>query len=195
MDGGGTFDGHRPLHRVEFGDAAGTHLYVSSHTGEIMLDSTSRERTWNWVGSVVHWLYFRDLRARPVLWSQIVKWTSGLCIFVAITGLWLGIDRLRVRRRNGSFTPFRGWMAWHHLAGVAGGIVVLTWIFSGWLSMGPAVPWNSKFDPERRAAGLAAYAGSTEPTFATSLEVLHALSGTDHGKRRSAGCSARCRSR
>jgi hypothetical protein len=177
----GTFEGHRPLHRVAFEDEAGTHLYVSSRSGEIMLDSTARERTWNWIGSVVHWIYFKDLRAHSKVWSQVVKWTSGACIFVAVTGLWLGIDRMRLRRREGSLplTPFRGWMGWHHIAGLIGGVIVLTWIFSGWLSMGPAVPWNSKLDPERRAAGLAAYAGHTEPTFGSTLELIHTLQGVD----------------
>jgi hypothetical protein len=177
----GTFDGHRPLHRVTFADEPGTNLYVSSRSGEIVLDSTARERTWNWVGSVVHWIYFKDLRAHSKVWSQVVKWTSGVCIFVAMTGLWLGIERFRWRRGDGSvaITPFRRWMAWHHVAGLVGGIAVLTWTFSGWLSMGPAVPWNSKLDPERRAAGLAAYAGHSEPTFGSTLQVLHSLQGTD----------------
>jgi PepSY-associated TM region len=93
----GTFEGHRPLHRVALNDAAGEELYVSSRTGEIVLDSTARERGWNWVGAVVHWLYFRDLRANPPLWSQIVMWISGVGIVVALTGLWLGIDRRRQR--------------------------------------------------------------------------------------------------
>jgi uncharacterized iron-regulated membrane protein len=170
----GTFEGHRPLHRVALGDAAGTELYVSSRSGEIVLDSTARERTWNWVGSVVHWIYFKELRARPGLWSQVVKWVSGACIFVALTGLWLGIDRLRIRRA-GALTPFRGWMAWHHVSGIVGGIVVLTWIFSGWMSMGPAVPWNSSVDAANRAAGLAAYAGHSEPTFGARLDLLRSL--------------------
>jgi uncharacterized iron-regulated membrane protein len=113
------------------------------------------------------------------VWSRVVKWVCGLCIFVAITGLWLGIDRLRLRRRSASFTPFRGWMAWHHLFGVVGGLFVLTWIFSGWLSMGPSVPWSSNYDPKRRAAGLAAYAGHGAPTFDVTLDRLEALNDRD----------------
>ena len=151
----GTFEGHRPLHRVALNDAAGEELYVSSRTGEIVLDSTARERGWNWIGAVVHWLYFRDLRANPSVWSQVVMWISGVGIVVAITGLWLGVDRLRPRRRypQRSITPFRGWMAWHHVAGVIGGLFLLTWIFSGWLSMGPPVPWEREFDPEAARRG------------------------------------------
>ena len=38
------FDRHRPLFRVALGDAAGTEIYVSSRTGEIVLDTTRSER-------------------------------------------------------------------------------------------------------------------------------------------------------
>jgi hypothetical protein len=177
----GTFDGHRPLHRVALNDDAGAELYVSSRTGEIVLDSDARERGWNWFGAVIHWLYFRDLRANPPLWSQVVMWISGVGIVVAVSGLWLGVDRLRLKRRNRerSMTPFRGWMAWHHIAGVIGGVLVLTWIFSGWLSMGPPVPWEREFDPKPRAAATAALAGNNEPDFPARLEILQQLAGAD----------------
>lgn len=176
-----TFHPHRPLYRVALNDPSGTELYISSHTGEIVLDTTARERAWNWVGSVAHWLYFRDLRAKPALWSQVVMWTSGVGIVVALSGLWLGIDRLRLRRRNkdSAMTPYRGWMAWHHLAGVIGGVVLLTWIFSGWLSMGPPVPWEREFDARRLAAGVAAYSGHVRPDFGTPLETLQRFEDRD----------------
>ena len=172
-----TFNQHRPLHRVALNDGRGTELYVSSRTGEIVLDTHSRERAWNWVGAVLHWLYFRDLRANPAVWSQVVMWTSGVCIVVALTGLWLGIDRLRLRRRyrGRDVTPYRGWMAWHHLAGVVGGVFLLTWIFSGWLSMGPPLPWNNDFDARRMAAGNAAFLGNEQPDFPAPVSVLNSL--------------------
>jgi hypothetical protein len=175
------FNQHRPLHRVSLNDQLGTEFYVSSHTGEIVLDTHSRERAWNWVGSVMHWLYFRDLRAKPAVWSQVVMWTSGVGIVVAITGLWLGIDRLRLRRRyrGRDVTPYRGWMAWHHLAGIVGGVFVVTWIFSGWLSMGPPVPWASDFDFDRMSAGNAAFVGNSEADFPSPLAVLNSLNSRD----------------
>lgn len=176
-----SFNQHRPLHRVALHDDLGTELYVSSRTGEIVLDTHARERAWNWVGSVLHWLYFRDLRANPAVWTQVVLWTSGVGIVVAITGLWLGIDRLRLRRRyrGRDVTPYRGWMAWHHLAGIVGGVFLLTWIFSGWLSMGPPVPWNSELDVERMAAGNAAFVGNDRPDFPISPAVFNMLDGRD----------------
>ena len=32
-------------------------------------------------------------------------------------------------------SPYSGWQKWHHLLGLACMTFVLTWIFSGWLSM------------------------------------------------------------
>src|SRR5438045_3212101 len=50
-------DLHRPLYRIALNDAHGSEPYVSSTTGEVVRDTTRRERTWNYVGSVVHWIY------------------------------------------------------------------------------------------------------------------------------------------
>jgi hypothetical protein len=135
----GNLDALRPLHRIEVGDAAGTELYVSARSGEVVRDTTRHERFWNWLGAVPHWLYFTPLRADAPLWHDVVVWISGTCIASAITGLLLGVQRVRLRRRyrHGAVTPYRGWMAWHHLVGLVGGIFVLSWIASGWLSMNP----------------------------------------------------------
>jgi uncharacterized iron-regulated membrane protein len=162
-----TFDPHRPLHRVVLDDDRGLEFYVSSSTGEIVLDTDARERAWNWLGAVLHWLYFTDLRANVPLWSAVVTWISGIGIVVALTGIWLGIDRLVMARRGGKrrLTQFRGWMAWHHVVGLFGGLFVLTFIFSGWLSMGPRVPWEGKFDPSRRAYAADVLAGFSAPEF------------------------------
>jgi hypothetical protein len=46
----------------------------------------------------------------------------------------LGVVRLRLRERTIS-SPYRGWHALHHIIGLIATTFVLTWIFSGWLSM------------------------------------------------------------
>jgi hypothetical protein len=159
-----SFNSHRPMFRVAANDLSGTHLYVSSHTGEVVLDTIQRERVWNYLGAVVHWMYFTELRGDQPLWRQVVLWTSGIGIVVAIAGVWIGIVVMRLRKRypTGSISPYRGWMKWHHIAGLIGGVFVITFIFSGWMSMGPAVPW--KYAPSTRADHLG-YAGHAAPTF------------------------------
>ena len=128
------FDGHRPLVRAALGDAAGTEVYVSSLTGEIVLDTTRRERGWNLVGSVLHWIYPTVLRVNWALWDRVVWTLSLLALIAAMLGALLGILQIKLLGRRMS-SPYRGWHALHHLIGLAATVFVLTWIFSGWLSM------------------------------------------------------------
>lgn len=128
------FDRHRPLYRVAFDDAAGTDLYVSSVTGEIVLDTTRHQRWWNLAGSVVHWIYPTALRRHWALWDKVVWTVSLLALIAAVLGAVLGIARItwangRVR------SPYRGWHRLHHVIGLLATVFVLSWIFSGWLSM------------------------------------------------------------
>src|SRR5882757_1798559 len=76
----GGYNPHRPLWRVAFDDPKHTTLYVSSTTGEVVLDTTRSERLWNWLGTVPHWIYFTDLRKDSVAWRQVILWTSGFGI-------------------------------------------------------------------------------------------------------------------
>lgn len=135
----GRFNPLRPLYLVLLGDPDGIELYVSTRSGEIALDTARAERIWNWLGSVPHWIYPTVLRKDGALWRQVVLWISGVCIVAAVTGFWIGILRVRLRHRyfGGASTPYRGWKSWHHIAGLTGGVFVLTWIFSGWLSLDP----------------------------------------------------------
>lgn len=41
------YDPLRPLFLVSLGDDSGTELYISARTGELVLDTTRRERLWN----------------------------------------------------------------------------------------------------------------------------------------------------
>lgn len=156
------FDPLRPFYLVSLGDAAGTEIYVSSRNGEIALDTMRTERIWNWFGSIPHWIYPTVLRKDAPAWRLVTLWISGICMVTAVTGFWIGILRVRLRRRysSGAVTPYRGWMAWHHIAGLIGGILVFTWIFSGWLSLNPG-EWFAGRGIARAAA--VRYGGSDGP--------------------------------
>jgi uncharacterized iron-regulated membrane protein len=136
----GGYDADRPLWKVALAGAGGRVLYVSSRRGAVVLDTDARERFWNWLGSVPHWLYLTALRKDAELWRQVVLWSSGLCILGAVAGFWIGLLRVRLGRRRfrrGRRTPYAGWMRWHHVGGLVGGVFVLTFLFSGWLSVDP----------------------------------------------------------
>jgi PepSY-associated TM region len=130
----GDLNRYRPLYRVALNDEPGTELYVSSATGEVVRDTTRFERRWNYIGSVAHWIYPVVLRSRPAAWSATV-WSLSLVALVAATaGSLLGLLRVKVIRYRLS-SPYSGWHGWHHGFGLLCMIFVLSWIFSGWLSM------------------------------------------------------------
>jgi len=133
------FDAHRPLLKFALGDPGDTVAYVSSSSGEIVQNATRSERVWNWVGAVPHWIYFTPIRKDQPAWRQIVMWLSAPLVIGAIAGLWIGVLRLRLRSRyaRDRITPYLGWMKWHHLGGLIGGVFLAAWIASGWLSVNP----------------------------------------------------------
>src|SRR5690606_39057382 len=45
--------------------------------------------------------------------------------------------RLRRRADGRLASPFRGWWYWHHIAGLVFGVLTLTWVFSGLMTMNP----------------------------------------------------------
>ena len=165
------YDPLRPFYLVHLGDDAGTKLYVSSRSGEIALDTNRTERIWNWLGSIPHWIYPTVLRKDQPLWRQVILWTSGTCLVVGITGIWIGILRVRIKRRyaSGNITPYRGWMAWHHVTGLIAGLFVLTWMFSGWLSVNPGEYFANRNTPREV---LQRYTGHDAPTITTAIRVL-----------------------
>jgi uncharacterized iron-regulated membrane protein len=132
------FDPLRPFFRIDAGDRAGTQLYVSATTGELVQRTSSADRAWNWVGAVLHWAYFTPLRSSFTAWDRTVWIVSFVAMLVAIAGTFLGVIRMLAaqRQRKPSLSFYRlKWMRWHHILGLFASLFVLIWILSGWLSM------------------------------------------------------------
>jgi len=130
----GRFRQHAPLYKASFADDRGTVLYVSGKTGEVVQDTNRRERFWNWLGAVPHWLYFTVFREQQPLWYNFVVYASLLGVFLTVTGIYVG---LRMYGRGKRKSPFRGIALWHHWTGLIFGIATLTWVLSGLASMNP----------------------------------------------------------
>lgn len=140
-----SLNAHRPLHLFALDDAAGTELYVSSSTGEVVRDSVRVERWLNYPAAVTHWLYPTAIRRYPDAWAWMVDILSAAGGVLALSGLWIGLLRWKRRPRPGkSSIPYKGLMRWHHIGGLAFGMVTLTWVISGLLSMNPG-----KLNPPR----------------------------------------------
>jgi uncharacterized iron-regulated membrane protein len=123
------------VHHLTFNDASGAEIYVNAKSGEVIQDTNRRERTLAWMGAIPHWLYLTALRSKPRIWTQVVIWTAVAGTFLTLAGLFLGISRLNLR--GARIFPFRGLWNWHHIAGVFFGVLALTWVFSGLMTMNP----------------------------------------------------------
>jgi len=141
----------QPLWRVAFDDPAGSWIYINGKTGEVVQDVNAHERFWNWLGAIPHWLYPTILRENAPLWNEVVIWSSAIGCFLVVTGMVIGF--IRLRGKSGAWWPYRNrpiWM-WHHVLGTFAGILVLTWTFSGLLTMAPWGLLTSKPAIERSA--------------------------------------------
>jgi hypothetical protein len=118
-----------PFYRATLKDDAGTELYVSSVTGDIVLVTTWNVRLANYVGSIAHWVYPTVLRHERQLWSALLWWLSLVGTIGASIGVIIGIVQLRTG------APYRGWQRLHHRFGLIIAPFILCWIFSGFLSM------------------------------------------------------------
>jgi hypothetical protein len=127
----GDYDSDRPLYRVPLNDGPGTDLYVSSATGDIAVVTTRHMRLVNYVGSIAHWIYPTALRHHGQAWSALLWWLSLLATIGAGIGVIIGLIRLGSRAAS----PYRGLQAWHYRLGLICAPFILSWIFSGWLSM------------------------------------------------------------
>ena len=154
------FNPYRPLLRVELEGDDGLEVYVSPGAADVVGATRRTERAWNWVGAIPHWIYFTELRRWPERWHHVVVWLSLPGVLLAATGLALGIWQLFLNRSR--WIPYRVfWMHWHHVLGLAAGVVTLTWIFSGLMSMNPFSvfsPRGATADEQQRWTGPAATA-------------------------------------
>jgi PepSY-associated TM region len=170
----GDFNADRPLFHFALDDGLGTELYVSSIAGRAVQITTARERFWNWLGAVPHWLYFSELRRHAGAWSQVVIYTSLLGCFLAGIGIYLGWRQLAVQPA-GRWSPYHGFNLWHHAAGLIFGILTLSWVLSGLLSMNPW-GWLESSGTQAENAKLR---GAPEPSLARICAALQTF--TDGG--------------
>lgn len=153
-------DNYRPLHRIRLNDDLGTEIYVSAVTGEVVRDTTRIERAWNYAGSVAHWVYPTALRKHWGAWDSVVWWLSLAALVGAVTGLIVGVARARWKSAR-RFSPYRGMHYWHHMLGLGCATFVLTYIFSGWLSMDHGLLFSRNAASAQEIATLAGGAFDT----------------------------------
>lgn len=127
----------QPLWHASFDNAGDSSVYVNGETGEVVQDTNGHERFWNRLGAIPHLLYPTVLRENPPLWNEVVIWSSAIGCFLVITGMVIGF--IRLRGKSGRWWPYRNRpiRMWRHVFGTFAGVLVLTWTFSGLLTMSP----------------------------------------------------------
>jgi len=137
-----------PMHRVAVEDGRGTEYYVSEGLGEAVVRADTVGRMLGFTGYTLHRFFW--WRQKPWFYT-IIGTVSWVGMMMCVTGLVVGIWRYRLttrfRNKAGySHSPYRGWMKWHHYAGLIFGLVTFTWIFSGAVDV-PAIPGIDTFGP------------------------------------------------
>src|SRR5215472_527696 len=128
-----TLAGFAPLHRIAMNDPAGTEYYISEKSNDIVQKTDRMSRILAIAGYVLHNLFFFRQRTWWTPLLDLIAWTAML---MAVTGIVLGIWRVALKprfRHKGvlSYTPYSGWMKWHHYAGLIFGLLSISWILSG----------------------------------------------------------------
>jgi hypothetical protein len=125
-----------PMYKLAAADGRGTEVYVSATAGEVVQFTTSRGRLLAWVSVIPHFMYFKALRMNGGLWNGLMTWGPGISVIVALLGIVLGLIYFP-RRAAGRLLPFRGGLRWHYALGLVFGIVTLSFVSSGLVSMEP----------------------------------------------------------
>lgn len=146
-------DALRPFHRFAVDDGAGSELYVSARSGDVVHASTRFERGLYWAGNWLHLFRFLDLAGLAEVRTEILMWSAIVAFAACLTGLIVGWLRWRPglfgkpTYAEGRVHPYRAfWFRWHFWTGLIGGSFALAWAFSGfingntWKLFTPATP-------------------------------------------------------
>jgi hypothetical protein len=128
-----TLAGYVPLHRIAMNDAAGTEYYVSEKSNDVIQKTDRKSRILAISGYVLHNLFFFRQRT---WWTPLLAFIAWTAMLMVVTGIVVGIWRVALKprfRHKGvrSYTPYSGWMKWHHYAGLIFGLLSISWILSG----------------------------------------------------------------
>ena len=133
------YDKLRPYYLYALHDDVDRQIYISARTGAVPMDISAHDRFWEWFARVPHLIELPIERSQVGPWRQFFLWSTALATVVAFSGLFLGIVRLSLVKRysEGRVSPFKGWMLWHHILGLIGGITLFAWLGTAYIYMHP----------------------------------------------------------
>lgn len=149
-----------PIYKFRFDDPERHELYISSKSGEVLQYTDKDSRFWAWLGAIPHWVYFTSLRQDAELWIKVVVWLSGIGCIMCVAGIYLGIRDFRLAKKRNKISPYkRFWYKWHHILGTLFGVFVLSFCFSGMMSLSRVQDWGLRakldIDPVQELRNMA----------------------------------------
>ena len=177
-----TLAGYVPMHRLAMNDPAGTEYYISEKSNDIVQKTDRRGRILAWSGYIIHNLFF--FRQRP-WWTTFLDYVAWTAMLMVVTGVVVGIWRVSLKprfRQKGtlSYTPYSGWMKWHHYAGLIFGLFSITWILSGMIPIStfPVSGWtNVSKRVESNGEGFIMGNPVVSPRSSMTKEMARAITG------------------
>lgn len=136
-----------PIYKFYFDDKEKHQLYISSKTGKAQQLTDAGQRFRSWMGAIPHKFYIPLIRKDTDIWIRTLTISGIIGLLAALTGIYAGISVLRKQYRNKKKleSPYRKhWYKWHHISGLFFGIFLLTWAFSGAISMNKIPQWLVK---------------------------------------------------
>ncbi len=139
------YSSYFPIHKYYLDDSKHTVVYMSQKTASVVQETTRYSRWMARIGAIPHWFYYKSLRLKKDLWVDFVVWLALFTSIAALSGIIVGfIKQKRKKHRKGifGFSPYKKqWMRWHHITGYIFGIFVLTFSFSGLMSLYDVPQW------------------------------------------------------
>jgi hypothetical protein len=128
---------HMPMHRIALDDASDTEYYMSAGSMEPVMKTTFWTRILGFSGYNMHTLFFFR---QASWWTPLLQWLAWIGLGMVILGVVLGIWRFNFRKKvkktgEAWRTPYSGWHKWHHWAGIIFGIMAVSWVSSGLVSL------------------------------------------------------------
>jgi hypothetical protein len=138
------FQRYFPIWKYQLDNSKHSTIYISQKNAMVVQETSRYQRWCARFGAIPHWFYFKSLRLRVQLWIDVVLWISFFGCLLVLSGIILGFKTKLKKRKAGvfGFSPYRKkWYRWHHIYGYVIGIFILTFVFSGFMSLFSVPNW------------------------------------------------------
>ncbi len=135
-----------PIYKFYFDDNEKHELYIASKTGRVLQLTSRLQRIGAWFGPIPHMLYFPFLRKHTRVWINTLTVLGFIAFISVLLGMYIGIKLYFRKTKKQKFgSPYKKrWYLWHHISGLLFGIFLLTWSFSGAMSLQRIPKWIVK---------------------------------------------------